>query len=412
MVRSNGHRGRTLRFVGAAAPALNGRAHGGNLVVADGLLVILVTGLALGTLIYRAFQGPEIAAGGVRFDAATALAVVLLLGGALSVMWRRRAALPVLVVSGAAFVVSEVLGSASPLLPFAPLMGLYAVGANSAPVVSGIAASLLAIGALTVSVANPGPFDDDFLDYLLSVGAAWLLGYGVRLNRARTSLLEDQARQLTREQATKTQAAVKQEQARIARELHDIVAHHVVVIVAQAGAAKRAVDADSEQARRTLDSIETLGREALIEMRRLLGVLWTYEGGSKAPQPGLKQLPTLVAQIERAGLPVRLTIHGDPRPLPAGVELNAYRIIQEALTNTLKHAGPTQAEVELAYHPDFLELRVCDDGRGCAQSLTPGHGLVGMGQRAVLLGGEVVVGPRSDSGFQVTATLPVNGKRL
>jgi signal transduction histidine kinase len=398
--------------VGVPAPALNDRAHRGNLLGTDGLPVILLTGVALGSLIYRALQGPETPTGGVQFGTADVLAMVLLLAGTLCVKWRRRAALPVLVVSSTAFAVSEMLGSASPLLPFAPLMALYAVAAIYAPGVSGSAAGALAVGAFTVSVANPGPLDDDFLDYLLSVGAAWLLGYGVRLSRARTLLLEDQARQLRREQAAKTQAAVRQEQTRIARELHDIVAHHVVVMVAQAGAAKRVFHAEPDHARHALVSIETIGREALTETRRLLGVLSTGEGGSRAPQPGLEQLPTLVGQTEQAGLPVQLTVRGTPRPLPAGVELNAYRIVQEALTNTLKHAGPTRAEVELTYHPDVLELRIRDDGRGSAPNLKPGHGLVGMGQRAALLGGEVSVGPRPHRGFQVKATLPVNGERL
>jgi signal transduction histidine kinase len=223
-------------------------------------------------------------------------------------------------------------------------------------------------------------------------------------------LLDDQAAQLTREQATQTQAAVRREQARIARELHDIVAHRIVVMVAQAGASKRMFDAEPEQARQALTSIESLGREALIEMRRLLGVLWTTDDESKAPQPGLAELPALVSQMQQAGLPVELRVSGQPRTLPAGVELNAYRIIQEALTNTLKHAGPTRAEVELTYHPEFLELHIRDGGNGGGTSLpTPGHGLVSMRQRAALLGGAVTVGPRSGSGFVVTAKLPVNG---
>lgn len=391
---------------------MNGRAHRGNLLVADGLLVMLVTVLALSTLIYRTVEGAEIPAGALRFDVANTLAVALLLAGTFSLIWRRPAAVPLLMVSGVAFIATDLLGYASPLLAFAPLMALYAVAANTRPAFSGAAAGVLATGAVAVFVANPGPLDDDVLDYLLSVGTAWLLGYGVRLNRARTSLLDDQARQFTREQSARTQAAIKQEQARIARELHDIVAHRVVVIVAQAGAAGRVFDGEPEQAKDALNSIETLGREALIEMRRLLGVLWSQQEASKAPQPGLERLPALVAQMQRAGLPVQLTVHGEPRSLPAGVELNAYRIVQEALTNTLKHAGPTLAEVDLAYHPDFLELRVRDEGRGSGQGLTPGHGLVGMRQRAVLLGGDVTIGPRSGTGFQVSAKLPVNGERV
>jgi signal transduction histidine kinase len=223
-------------------------------------------------------------------------------------------------------------------------------------------------------------------------------------------LLADQAAQLTREQAAQTQAAVRQEQTRIARELHDIVAHRVVVMVAQAGASKRIFDAEPERARRALTSIENMGREALIEMRRLLGVLWTHDEESKSPQPGLADLPDLIAQIERAGLPVELRISGQPRTLPAGVELSAYRIVQEALTNTLKHAGPARAEVELRYHPDLLEVRVDDDGQGSSSLLKAGQGLVSMRQRAALLGGEVSLGPRSGTGFQVAAKLPVNGE--
>jgi signal transduction histidine kinase len=202
---------------------------------------------------------------------------------------------------------------------------------------------------------------------------------------------------------------------RIARELHDIVAHHIVVIVAQAGASRRVFDTEPERARSALQSIETIGREALIETRRLVGVLWVDEereqSGPRAPQPGLDQLPALISQVERVGLPVRLTVRGDPRPLPAGVELNAYRIVQEALTNALKHAGPTSAEVVLDYRAESLDLVVSDRGRGSSRSVAPGHGLVGMRQRAAVLGGHVAVGPQPGSGFQVTATLPVAGRR-
>ena len=381
-------------------------------MVADGLLVALVTGLALSTLIYRALEGPEIFAGAIGFDLASGLAVGLLLAGLSSLIWRRPRALPVLIASIVIFALYDLAGSASPLLAFVPLIALYAVAANSKPVVSGGAATALAVGAVVVVLTNTGrPLDDDILDYLLSVATAWLLGYGLWLNRARTSLLADQATQLTREQTAQTQAAVRQEQTRIARELHDIVAHRVVVMVAQAGASKRIFDAEPERARRALTSIENLGREALIEMRRLLGVLWTQDDGSKAPQPGLADLPSLIAQIERAGLPVELTVSGERRSLPAGIELNAYRIVQEALTNTLKHAGPARAEVELTYRPDFLELRVRDDGRGSSLPLVPGHGVVGMKQRAALLGGKMRVGPLREAGFEVTAKLPVNGLR-
>ncbi|HET6753424.1 MAG TPA: histidine kinase [Jiangellaceae bacterium] len=396
--------------MGPAGTALTRGVHRGNLLVADGILVFLVTVLALSTLIYRAIEGPEILAGAIQFDFANAISVALLLAGLSSLIWRRPPALPVLMASIVIFALYDLAGSASPLLAFAPLMALYAVAANSRPVVSGGAAAALAVGAVAVFLANTGPLDDDILDYLLSVATAWLLGYGVWLNRARTSLLADQAAQLTREQAAQTQTAVRQEQTRIARELHDIVAHRVVVMVAQAGASTRMFDADPQRARHALKSIEILGREALTEMRRLLGVLWTHDEGSKAPQPGLADLPDLIAQIERAGLPVELRISGQPRTLPAGVELSAYRIVQEALTNTLKHAGPARADVELRYHPDLLEVRVDDDGQGSSSLLKAGQGVVSMRQRAALVGGEVSLGPRSGTGFQVAAKLPLNGE--
>jgi signal transduction histidine kinase len=396
--------------MGPAGTALTRGVHRGNLLVADGILVFLVTVLALSTLIYRAIEGPEILAGAIQFDFANAISVALLLAGLSSLIWRRPPALPVLMASIVIFALYDLAGSASPLLAFAPLMALYAVAANSRPVVSGGAAAALAVGAVAVFLANTGPLDDDILDYLLSVATAWLLGYGVWLNRARTSLLADQAAQLTREQAAQTQTAVRQEQTRIARELHDIVAHRVVVMVAQAGASTRMFDADPQRARHALKSIEILGREALTEMRRLLGVLWTHDEGSKAPQPGLADLPDLIAQIERAGLPVELRISGQPRTLPAGVELSAYRIVQEALTNTLKHAGPARADVELRYHPELLEVRVDDDGQGSSSLLKAGQGVVSMRQRAALVGGEVSLGPRSGTGFQVAAKLPLNGE--
>jgi signal transduction histidine kinase len=267
-------------------------------------------------------------------------------------------------------------------------------------------------GVAAAGVTEEGPLtDDQFLAYVMSVATAWMLGYGVQLNRARTSLLEEQATQLEREQAARTEAAVEQEQARIARELHDIVAHNVSVIVAQAGAAQRVFDTDSERSRQALGSIELTGREALTEMRRLLGVLRTDRQENRAPQPGLDQLPGLVEQMRRAGLPVQLTIGGHRRPLAAGVELSAYRIIQEALTNVLKHAGPTRAWVDLTYHSDFLEVQVRDEGRGNSGDLVAGHGLVGMRQRVVLVGGELVVGPAPTGGFVVTAQLPMGGEQ-
>jgi signal transduction histidine kinase len=211
------------------------------------------------------------------------------------------------------------------------------------------------------------------------------------------------ARRLRREQQFRIRLAIMEEQAHIARELHDVVAHHLTVIVAGASAAKR-VSAGEETAS-VLGSIEMAGRDALIEMRRILGRLHAEQ--DDAPPPGLDQLPTLLARVEQAGLPVRLTVQGDRPSLPDGVELNAYRIIQEALTNALKHAGPTRANVMVGYRPGSLLLRIHDQGRGGPPGFLDGYGLTGMRRRAAQLGGDIAVGPGPDGGFRVVVNLPV-----
>lgn len=381
--------------------------------VVDGILALVVTGAALASLVGRVSQVLETDEGSLRFHVPDLLGVALLLVGTLALAWRRYVPLLVLVVTAAAFFVYHALGYAPPPLPFALLIALYTVAALSAPPTSAAATGAIILGVAAAGVTEEGPLtDDQFLAYVMSAAAAWMLGYGVQLTRARTALLEEQAVQLEREQAARTEAAVEQEKARIARELHDIVAHGVSVIVAQAGAAQRVFDVNPEHSRQALNAIEITGREALIEMRRLLNVLRADRGqDNRAPQPGLDQLPALVAQVRRAGLPVELVVGGEARPLAAGVELSAYRIIQEALTNILKHAGPTRAWVELAYHPGLLELTVRDEGRGSSRDVVAGHGLVGIGQRVTLLHGELVVGPAPGGGFQVRAKLPLGGEQ-
>jgi signal transduction histidine kinase len=220
---------------------------------------------------------------------------------------------------------------------------------------------------------------------------------------ARTELLE-------REQELRAHEAVAEERARIARELHDLVAHHVSVMVVQAGAERHALGQEHASTRETLASIEQAGRQALAEARRLLGML-RRKGDDEAlePQPSVEQIDLLVEQVQRAGLPVELRIEGDRTPLPAGVDLCAYRIVQEGLTNALKHAGPAQAEVVLRYAPRTLDVEVRDDGRGPSHvnGSGAGHGLVGMRERVTLYGGELQTGPRDGGGFEIRAHLPL-----
>jgi signal transduction histidine kinase len=343
--------------------------------------------------------------------------VALALAGTLCVAWRRRAPEAVLAGTSIMFIVCTASGYLTPPLPFAPLVGIYTVALCREPSISIKAGGAAAVGVIAGSIFGPNRLNDDsLLDYPLSLVAALTIGYGVRVGRARAALLERQSAQLACEQAALTQLAVEQERARIARELHDIVAHHVSVIVAQASAARVVFDARPQQAQQALGSIAVVGREAMTEMRRLLGLLHPHGAQvDRVPVPGLDRLPTLIAQIEQAGLPVQMVIAGERRRLPAGVELSAYRIVQEALTNSLKHAGPTEAHVLLGYHDEFLELCISDTGHHSDGSApkqdcrTEGRGLVGMQQRAALLGGQVAAGPAPDRGFVVTARLPVEG---
>jgi signal transduction histidine kinase len=304
------------------------------------------------------------------------------------------------------------LGSSPGPLPLALLVSLSAVATWCPPPVSASAtgATMAAAAALVTGHGRLTP--DQVLAFLPSLVAAWLLGYGVRLNRARWSSLKEQAARRAHEQAEQIRLAVEQEQARLARELHDIIGHTLSVIVAQAAATQRVINAESELARQALGSIETTGRQGLVELRGLLGVLdRDPEKAGPATRPGLERLPALVAQLGSAGLPVELVVSGQARPLPAEVESSAYRIVQEALTNALRHAGPTRATVVLGYRPGALEVRVRDEGRGSAHGVAAGQGIVGMRHRAALLGGVMAAGPEPDGGFHVTASLPVGGER-
>jgi len=248
---------------------------------------------------------------------------------------------------------------------------------------------------------------------------AWVLGDSMRYRRAYYASLEDRAARLEAERDAQAQVAAAAERARIARELHDVIAHNVSVMVVQADGASYAMDNDPARAREALAAISATGRQALAEMRRLLGVLRREGGGAnseRAPQPGIGELGELLDQARGAGLPVSFTVEGDPQPLPGGVALAAYRIVQESLTNTRKHAGPVvSASVVLRYSPDTVVLTISDDGwgdlGGTALPGAPGHGLTGMRERVAMYGGSVTAGPRPGGGFEVEATLPLTPAR-
>lgn len=234
----------------------------------------------------------------------------------------------------------------------------------------------------------------------------------MRYRRGRERTLERLTLDLEQEREEKARAAVAEERARIARELHDVVAHAISVIVLQARGGRRSLATDPADARAALDTIEEVGTQALAEMRRLLGMLRRDDAEiARAPQPSLRYLDTLAAQMREAGLPVDLAVEGEPIELPPGVDLSAYRIVQEALTNALKHAGPATARVVVRYGRDDLELEIADSGPGAAASNGEGHGLVGMRERVSLYGGRLEAGPRDGGGFAVSARLPLDSSR-
>jgi signal transduction histidine kinase len=388
-------------------PVLSRRIRALDPFVADVLLAALFGVVSLVQLIYG--QVPD------GYREPDALGVGFLLAATVPLAWRRRVPLTVLAWTVLVTLAAEVLA-----VPYGTGLGvvvaLYTVASNcdrrrsvvALAAVTTLTMALLVAGMLLAPEAQVTA--DYFLTNLLGLGVAWALGDNQRTRRAYTAEVEARAERLERDREAATRAAADAERARIARELHDVVAHHVSVMAVQAGAARRVAETRPGAARDALAAIESSARLALTELRRLLGVLRAPEpnGPALSPQPGLGELDELLAQTRAAGLAVELTREGEARPLPAAADLSAYRIVQEALTNTRKHAGAATATVRLRWPPDWLEVRVADDGRGVvgADELGGGHGLVGMRERAALFGGELRVEPRPGGGLQVTATLP------
>jgi signal transduction histidine kinase len=380
------------------------------------LIAGLVVAVMTASLVARASLVREADDQEFRFARPDAVGLLLVLGCATPLLWRRRAPLIVLATTCVAFFEYHRLGYAPPPLPLAALVALYTVAIQLELASSAAVTGVLISGVLALAMTHQSPLtDDEFLVYVISVVGAWLLGCTVQLNRARMALAVERAEQAAMEQDLATEAALHRDRARIARELHDVVAHHVGLIVRQAGATLlslrrapgRAPDLDRSAVLSTLASIEGTGREAMVEMRRMLDVLDATDGHGGIRAPRLDGLEALIERTEQAGLRVQLRVHGTPRPLPAAAELTAYRIVQEALTNVLKHAGPTGVEVDVEHGPEALRVRVRDRGLGCRAAARDGRGLVGMRQRVAALRGWITVGPHPDGGFEVLAELPV-----
>jgi signal transduction histidine kinase len=279
---------------------------------------------------------------------------------------------------------------------------------DSREAVAGLAVTLIGIEFIQGHLPHHGVLDYVWVSFFFA--AAWSVGFSLRPRTQQTAELRRRAEAAERAPAEEARRAVAEERARIARELHDVVAHSVSVMVVQVAGVRRLLPPEQERERQALETAEKTGRQALAELRRLLGVLRTEAGRPDLrPQPGLATIEQLMEQVRGAGLPVELAVEGEPVELPPGIDLAAFRIVQEALANALEHAGPAHAWVRVRYAAGELELTVSNDGRTAAAGA--GYGLVGMKERVNLYGGRLEAGPRDGGGFSVSASLPLEAAR-
>ncbi len=342
------------------------------------------------------------------------IAPLFLLLGPPLVLRRRLPLLPLVAATTAiavqALVTQDAAEGAGLFLP--AVVALYSVAAWSPRSIALAGLTIAAAGTLIHELEDRHLGTSDQLwaaaFFWLFSFAAWLAGLFVRARRE-AAAYDRRVQELERRRAE----AISSERARIARELHDVIAHSISVVVLQAVAAIGFLDREPERVREPLGRIEQSGREALAELRRLLGIVRAEgQDDDLAPQPGLGDLDALLETVRATGLPVDLDVQGTWRQLPRGVDLSAYRIVQEALTNALKHAGPASAQVRIRYLADWLELEIADDGEGDGTTNGiggTGRGLVGLQERAVLFGGELEAAPRQGGGFTVRARLPLDG---
>jgi signal transduction histidine kinase len=374
--------------------------------VFDSALALVAAGLpAVGYV----FEPPDSGLPRGRFVVGWALVLL----HTLPLVARRRfpgTVLALVVGSGLAF---AALDLPPDLLGVAILVAVYSVAAygSRSVALAGLAGVEVALVAVQLTPGRTGV--GTWLGNLGGVAAAWLLGQFAHNYRAYAARLEERTIELERAREELARRAVTEERLRLARELHDVVAHAMSVIAVQSGVGAHVADTNPQEAARALAAIEATSRAALEELRRLLGVLRQEDEpqGALAPVPGLADLDSLLAEVGKAGLAVKLQINGTRPPLPAGVDLSAYRIVQEALTNVVKHAGPAHAQVVVGYRDQDVTVEVIDDGRGAVTSASdgrvgPGHGLIGMRERVQVFGGDLQTGPRPGGGFRVAARLP------
>jgi len=288
------------------------------------------------------------------------------------------------------------------------LASAFLLGNLRNPLKAGAGLIIVLVGIVVVVYNIPGETASDLVFIPLRFVVAWVAGYALRERAEQAEAAEERAAQAEREREAAARVAVAEERARIARELHDIVAHAVSVMVLQVGAVRHKLPDSLAEDRDALTGVERAGRTALAEMRRLLAAM-RREGDEAelVPQPGLDGLDSLLDEIGRAGLPVELHVDGTPVPLPRGIDLSAYRIVQEGLTNALKHAHASDANVTVRYRPDELEIEVRDNGNGSSTSDGLGHGLIGVRERVKIYGGKTSAGTASNGGFVLNTRLPL-----
>ena len=360
----------------------------------------------------------EVAAGVFRGPAGVAAAVQL--AGILPVAFRRVAALRAIAISAAVLLLYVITyGAGNSAADLATLLLLvYSVGRYT----EGrglLAGAALALSLIVEELAGAGLLFSlgDWAYLLILFGGTLGLGIVLRVQTERSIALAVEADRARRLAAATAQAAVHEERARIARELHDVVAHNVGLIVLQAGGARSVLATDPERARTALRQVEETGRQTLTEMRHLVGILREDEDEERQPLPRLERLPALVDEARAGGLTVELAVEGARVELPAGLELAAYRLIQEALTNVRKHAPASRVQVRLGYEPDRLRIEVSDDGGPAGAAAAPardasdsGHGLIGMRERVQVYGGRMQTRSMPGGGFRVEAVLPLSGE--
>ena len=346
-----------------------------------------------------------------------ALAYLLALGLTLPYVAHRRYPVPALAVVLSSLLIYAAIGYAA-FPGVSAFVLLFAIALHSGRTLAAGAFLATAAALVIATLLQPAGVVQtaDALSIALATLVAWLAGENLRQRRNRWAALRERNEMLEREREERARQAVIAERLRIARELHDVVAHAMSVIAVQAGVGHHVAESQPREAQRSLAAIETTSRQALTEMRRLLGVL-RQDGQARSeitPAPGLQDVPALISHVADGGLTARLQIQGAPLDIPPGVDLTAYRIVQEALTNAIKHGGP-RADVMLAYTADAISVEVVNDAsaqrpRG-PHAVAPGHGLIGMRERVAVFGGEFTASPRPGGGFRIAARLPYEGNR-